>query len=212
MTLVQTPYRRLRSSAAASYVLPTLTLLFLFSGFYKTTVPSPVDWTVLMGSFVALALSLRVVRLQGIVQPLVGLIVLLNVVLALRLIPDFAPWGIRKIAEGLQFRLGRANGWICNFRGALGKARSQKASRLRRNCRFGCCRAAESKRSNFFFGDRRRELSADGTSVGVFDGRKRVAEESFRTGRFNYGSVGLRQRHGSHLRQRGSCRYVVSAT
>lgn len=103
MTLVQTPYRRLRSSAAALYVLPTLTLLFLFSGFYKTTVPSPVDWTVLMGSFVALALSLRVVRLQGIVQPLVGLIVLLNVFLALRLIPDFAPWGIRKIAEVFSF-------------------------------------------------------------------------------------------------------------
>lgn len=103
MTLVQTPYRRIRSSVLASYVLPTLTLSFLFSGLYKTMVPSPVDWTVLMGSFVAFALSLRVVRLQGILQPLVGLIVLLNVFLALRLVPDFAPWGLRKIAEVFSF-------------------------------------------------------------------------------------------------------------
>lgn len=57
----------------------------------------------MMGTFVALALLLRIGRLRGIVQPLVGLIVLLNVFLALRLVPDFAPWGIRKMAEAISF-------------------------------------------------------------------------------------------------------------
>lgn len=90
-------------SRADAYFLPVSTLLFLFSGFYKGLIPSPIDLTVAAAALVCLSLLLNRRFLTGFLALPVLLVVAINFWLALRLYPDFDPWGIRKLSESVAF-------------------------------------------------------------------------------------------------------------
>jgi len=83
--------------------LPFITLVFLFSGFYKGLFWSPVDLTALTGVLTLLATipNIKLTDLRR--QPAVWLLVILIGYLALRTLPLPNPWGLRKLAETCSF-------------------------------------------------------------------------------------------------------------
>lgn len=90
--------------ALATWLSPIATLLFLFSGLYKGVLSSPVDLTVVTMAATVLFLA-PAVRRTDFLKPVVLLFGLLTVYLALRLIPQFSDWGIRKAGESALFGL-----------------------------------------------------------------------------------------------------------
>jgi hypothetical protein len=81
-------------------ILTSVTLLFLFSGFYKELIYSPLDLTVLTAILTYLAIlfcwkeSVKLIR-----SSIFILIIVLTGWLALRLFPSMPAWGVRKIQE-----------------------------------------------------------------------------------------------------------------
>lgn len=84
--------------------LPCVTLLFLFSGFYKESIPSPIDLTIIAAILTYLATlpmlkkSARLLR-----SPIIMLMIVLTAWLALRLFPSVPAWGVRKLQEVVFF-------------------------------------------------------------------------------------------------------------
>lgn len=87
------------------FALPICSILFLFSAFYKNVIPSPVDLSIVAAVMVCFCLIPWWRSFNGLKQPLVILIVTLDVYLALRLIPDFPSWGLRKLTATILFGL-----------------------------------------------------------------------------------------------------------
>jgi O-antigen ligase len=86
-----------------SVMLPTVALLFLFSGFYKGIVPSPVDLTAFAAILLCVVLLIYLRDLDIWQQPAAWLFVALTAWLAIRLLPEPSSWGLRKIAETVLF-------------------------------------------------------------------------------------------------------------
>jgi O-antigen ligase len=89
--------------ALAPMALPLAALAFLFSGFYKGLVTSPVDLTALTGALTCIALLPFLRDLDAHRQAATWLLAALTAYLALRLLPSPAPWGLRKLAELVLF-------------------------------------------------------------------------------------------------------------
>lgn len=85
------------------FALPICSVLFLFSAFYKTTIPSPIDLSIVAGALVCLCLIPWWRDFEGLNQTLVILIVLLDLYLAIRLIPTMPPWGVKKLSAAIAF-------------------------------------------------------------------------------------------------------------
>ncbi|MRS05510.1 hypothetical protein EG832_20185, partial [bacterium] len=81
-------------------ILTCITLLFLFSGFYKELISSPLDLTILTAVLVYFVVSPRWTEVVTLFKSrIIILIVILTVWLALRLFPAFPDWGVRKLLE-----------------------------------------------------------------------------------------------------------------
>jgi hypothetical protein len=87
------------------FALPICSVLFLFSAFYKNLVPSPVDLSVVAGALVCICLVPWWRSFAGLKQPLVLLILALNLYLAIRLFPEYPNWGMRKLTAAFLFGL-----------------------------------------------------------------------------------------------------------
>jgi O-antigen ligase len=98
MSVVDIDARRVGSVA-----LPAVALLFLFSGFYKGVVPSPVDLTAFTAILLCVVLLPYLRDLDIWRQPAAWLFVALTAWLAIRLFPHPAPWGVRKLEETILF-------------------------------------------------------------------------------------------------------------
>lgn len=96
--MAELPAGRIRTDYLA-WSLPAATLLFLFVGFVKGIVPSPIDITVCAGLAVLLVLVPFRDRLLLIDLPIAATLLALVCWLTLRLVPAFDPWGVRKLAE-----------------------------------------------------------------------------------------------------------------
>lgn len=80
--------------------LTCITLLFLFSGFYKESIPSAVDLTILSAILTYLAILPRLKESAKLLQsPIIMLMIVLTIWLALRLFPSVPAWGVRKLQE-----------------------------------------------------------------------------------------------------------------
>lgn len=87
----------------AKSLLVIAALSFVFSGFYKGLVNSPLDLTVLTGGLTCAALLPFIREIDVHRHAAAWLLVALAGYLALRLLPDFPAWGVRKLAEFVLF-------------------------------------------------------------------------------------------------------------
>lgn len=85
------------------FFLPVIAFLFLFSGFYKGIVASPIDLTVMAAVILCVGLALRFREIDIWHHTAFWLFVALTAYLAIRLFPDPSPWGVRKLAEAVLF-------------------------------------------------------------------------------------------------------------
>lgn len=100
--MAELPLERIRTDYLA-WSLATATLLFLFVGFIKGVIASPVDLTICTGLAVVLTLVPFRDRLSVFDRSSAIALLALIFWFALRLIPDLDPWGIRKLAEIVTF-------------------------------------------------------------------------------------------------------------
>lgn len=86
-----------------SWTLPAVALSFLFIGFVKGSIPSPIDLTAVLAVVTAAIAMMHIKSINDLFTPLTVMLFVLIAWLAIRAAPDPNQWAIRKVGEVVIF-------------------------------------------------------------------------------------------------------------
>lgn len=88
---------------AGAYALVPVALAFLFVGFVKGALASPIDLTVVLAAATLAIAATQIRGIQSLISPMTVALAALCIWLAIRIAPDPNPWAIRKLGDIVVF-------------------------------------------------------------------------------------------------------------